>query len=154
MPTCKTISCGHSSVIFLDSLSPFPYTLPITKRNLIKNTKLIMRVGLIVTVFYFHDGQTADNVQALIKVLEALDIDLRRDLCITPPFARLLRQAQISILEILNAFLRLKVSPSLYLDKIGCSSKVSRMLCLFAIFISRQQRLPRQGVPDEQPSQV
>ena len=48
-----------------------------------------------------------------------------RDLCITPPFARLLRQAQISILEILNVFLRLKLSPSLYLAKIGRSSKVS-----------------------------
>ncbi len=48
-----------------------------------------------------------------------------RDLCITPPFARLLRQAQISILEILNVFLWLKLSPSLYLAKIGRSSKVS-----------------------------
>ena len=51
----------------------------------------------------------------------------KRDLCITPPFARLLRQAQISILEILNVFLRLKLSPSLYLAKIGRSSiKVSK----------------------------
>jgi len=47
------------------------------------------------------------------------------DLCITPPFARLLRQAQISILEILNVFLWLKLSPSLYLAKIRRSSKVS-----------------------------
>jgi len=30
---------------------------------------------------------------------------IERGLCITPPFARLLRQAQISILEILNVFL-------------------------------------------------
>ncbi len=42
-----------------------------------------------------------------------------------PPFALLLRQAQISILEILNVFVRLKLSPSLYLAKIGRSSKVS-----------------------------
>ncbi|MDP3285585.1 MAG: hypothetical protein Q8M56_14230, partial [Desulfobacterales bacterium] len=47
------------------------------------------------------------------------------DLCITPSFARLRRQAQISILEILNVFLWLKLSPSLYLAKIGRSSKVS-----------------------------
>ena len=48
-----------------------------------------------------------------------------RDLCKTPPFAQLLRQAQILILEIFNIFLRLKFSPSLYLNKIGHFSKVS-----------------------------
>jgi hypothetical protein len=56
---------------------------------------------------------------------------LKRDLCITPPFARLLRQAQILILEILNVFLWLKLSPSLYLGKIGHSSKVSKRLADF-----------------------
>ncbi len=32
-------------------------------------------------------------------------VDGVRDLCITPPFARFLRQTQILILEILNVFL-------------------------------------------------
>jgi|GEM_PF-2707743 len=63
-----------------------------------------------------------------------------RDLCITPPFARLalklhkcLRQAQISARseafalssKYFNVFLRLKFPPSLNLVKIGCSSKGS-----------------------------
>ena len=50
-----------------------------------------------------------------------------RDLCKTPPFARLLRQAQISILEIFNIFLRLKFSLSLYSNKIEHFSKVSSL---------------------------
>jgi hypothetical protein len=53
-----------------------------------------------------------------------------RDLCKTPPFAQLLRQAQILSLEILNVFLWLKFSPSLALNKIEHFSKVSiRRLC-------------------------
>ena len=47
------------------------------------------------------------------------------DLCKTPPFAQLQRQAQILILEIFNIFLRLKFSPSLNLSKIEHFSKVS-----------------------------
>ena len=49
-----------------------------------------------------------------------------RDLCKTPPFAQFLRQAQILILEILNVFLWLKLSPSLNLNKIEHFSKVSQ----------------------------
>lgn len=37
-----------------------------------------------------------------------------------PDFARLLRQAQILILKILNVFLWLKLSPSLFLNKLRC----------------------------------
>jgi hypothetical protein len=48
-----------------------------------------------------------------------------RDLCNKPPFANSQRQAQILILEIFNIFLRLKLSPSLTLTKIGHFSKVS-----------------------------
>ena len=54
-----------------------------------------------------------------------LDMLMFGDLCKTSPFARLLRQAQISILEIFNIFLRLKFSPSLYSNKIEHFSKVS-----------------------------
>jgi len=66
--------------------------------------------------------------------LEHADISLIGDLCITPPFARLLRQAQILILEIFNVFLWLKLSPSLYLAKIGRSSKVSIDQALKVVF--------------------
>jgi len=48
-----------------------------------------------------------------------------RDLCKTPPFVQFLRQAQILILEILNVFLWLKLSPSLNLKEIEHFSKVS-----------------------------
>ena len=61
----------------------------------------------------------------MTRISADITIGSVRDLCITPPFARLLRQAQILILEILNVFLWLKLSPSLYLAKIGRSSKVS-----------------------------
>jgi len=47
------------------------------------------------------------------------------DLCITPPFAQFLCQAQILILKILHVFLWLKFSPSLNLNKIEHFSKVS-----------------------------
>ncbi len=50
---------------------------------------------------------------------------MNRDLCITPPFTRFLLQAQILILQILNVFLWLKLSPSLNLNKIECSAKLS-----------------------------
>jgi len=65
------------------------------------------------------------------------------DLCITPPFARLLLQAQISILEILDVFLRLKFSPSLYLDKIGRSSKVSLDICRLLCNVFQKQKQTR-----------
>jgi len=65
---------------------------------------------------------------SIIGLVDEICPSLIRDLCITPPFARLLRQAQISILEILNVFMLLKLSPSLYLAKIGRSSKVSKRL--------------------------
>jgi hypothetical protein len=39
------------------------------------------------------------------------------DLCKTPLFAQFLRQAQILILEILNVFMWLKLSPFLNLNK-------------------------------------
>jgi len=48
-----------------------------------------------------------------------------RDLCITSPFDQFLRQAQILILEISSIFLWLKFSPSLNLNKIEHSAKVS-----------------------------
>ena len=51
-----------------------------------------------------------------------------RDLCKTPPFAQFRRQAQILILKILSVFLRLKLSPSLNLNKIEHFSKVSFLL--------------------------
>ena len=57
--------------------------------------------------------------------MAAKTLNTERDLCKTPYFARLLRQAQISILEIFNIFLRLKFSPSLYSNKIEHFSKVS-----------------------------
>jgi len=56
---------------------------------------------------------------------------MKRDLCITSPFAQFLRQAQILILEISNIFLRLipieSGSPSLNLYKIEHSAKVSKL---------------------------
>ena len=63
-----------------------------------------------------------------------------RGLCKTPPFAKFRCQAQISILKILNVFLRLKFSPSLNLNKIERFSKVSScgftlIEILVAIFI-------------------
>ena len=51
---------------------------------------------------------------------------MQEDLCITSPFAQFLRQAQIIILEISNIFLWLKFSPSLKLNKIEHSAKVSK----------------------------
>jgi hypothetical protein len=51
-----------------------------------------------------------------------------RDRCKTPLFARFLRQAQNLILEILNVFLWLKLSPSLNSDKNMHFSKVSLIL--------------------------
>jgi hypothetical protein len=48
-----------------------------------------------------------------------------RDLCKTPLFARFLHQAQILILEILNVFVWLKLSPSLNSNKNRCFAKVS-----------------------------
>ena len=57
--------------------------------------------------------------------VEELPPPNNRDLCKTPPFAQSQRQAQILILEIFNIFLRLKLSPSLTLTKIGHFSKVS-----------------------------
>ena len=63
--------------------------------------------------------------------MAAKTLNTERDLCKTPYFARLLRQAQISILEIFNIFLRLKFSPSLYSNKIEHFSKVSgNEICL------------------------
>ena len=67
----------------------------------------------------------------LIKMKHAI-----RDLCKTPPFAQLLRQAQISILKIFNIFLWLKSSPSLNLNKIEHFSKVSIILIAAAFFLS------------------
>ncbi len=61
-----------------------------------------------------------------------------RDFCKTSPFARLLRHAQIAILEILNIFLRLKFSPSLYSNKIESFERVSLQTSrnfLFAILL-------------------
>ncbi len=66
-------------------------------------------------------------------ILTRFPVTLKRDPCITPPFARLLCQAQISARseafalssKYSNVFLWLKLSPSLYLAKIRCSSKVS-----------------------------
>jgi len=52
----------------------------------------------------------------------------KRDLCITSPFAQSLRQSQILMLEISNIFLWLKFSPSLNLNKIEHSAKVSKHL--------------------------
>ena len=54
-----------------------------------------------------------------------IDLNMVRDLCKPPPFAQLLCQAQILSFEILNVFLQLKISPSLYLNKIEHFSKVS-----------------------------
>jgi len=61
-----------------------------------------------------------------------------RDFCKTSPFAGLLRHAQIAILEILNIFLRLKFSPSLYSNKIESFETVSLQTSrnfLFAILL-------------------
>jgi len=57
-------------------------------------------------------------------------VERSRDLCITSPFAQFLRQAQILILEISNIFLWLKFSPSLNLNKIEHSAKVSSLVSL------------------------
>jgi hypothetical protein len=59
-----------------------------------------------------------------------------RDHCKTPLFARFLRQAQISILEILNVFLRLKLSPSLTSNKNVLFSKVSFHFLGFLTYLS------------------
>jgi len=50
---------------------------------------------------------------------------INRDLCTTSPFDQFLRQDQILILEISNIFLWLKFLPSLNLNKIEHSAKVS-----------------------------
>jgi len=73
-----------------------------------------------------HRKRTQPLTLVFIKKYTYSISAMRRDLCITPPFARFHRQAQISILEILNVFLWLKLSPSLNLSKIECSAKVSR----------------------------
>jgi len=73
-------------------------------------------------------------------------INIKRDLCKTPPFAQCRRlprgmrslflwgQAQISILKILNVFLRLKLSPFLALNKIERFAKVSKHKVICIVF--------------------
>ena len=65
--------------------------------------------------------------------LSALTAPLNRYICITLPFVQFLRQAQILILGISNIFLWLKFSPSLNLNKIEHSAKVSNLYLLFIL---------------------
>jgi len=65
-------------------------------------------------------------------------IPMKRDPCKTSPFAQSLRQAQILVLKIPKVFLRLKSSPSLTLNKIEHSAKVSKprasyLVCAFVV---------------------
>ena len=77
---------------------------------------------------------TSENTSKNRKLFdEGRDVMILWDLCITSPFAQFLRQSQILILEISDIFLwssassvePLKFSPSLNLNKIEHSAKVS-----------------------------
>jgi hypothetical protein len=66
----------------------------------------------------------------MTRRLYASSMTILRDLCKAPLFAQFLRQTQILILKILNVFLRLKLSPSLNLNKNEHFSKVSLRMSL------------------------
>ena len=71
--------------------------------------------------YYWHNYRWLQNI---IDVIEKAEL-CPRDLWKTLSFAQFHRQTQILILEILNVFLWLKLSSSLFLDKIKHFSKVS-----------------------------
>jgi hypothetical protein len=79
-----------------------------------------VKIEILLSVIYASFSQMFSTTTVLETAL--------RNLCKTPLFVRFLCQAQILILEILDVFLWLKLSPSLNLNKNIYFSKVSLRL--------------------------